>query len=102
MVDGQVATSYIPTNNSPFARAADIVAYDVAMSLFGLYGVRDFVGPMGGRGFLGASGLPGESITGLQGERGPPGESIGGPQAERGPPGKSMVGPPGSYANVSL
>ena len=34
MEDGQVATSHIPANGSSVTRAADIVTYDVAMSLF--------------------------------------------------------------------
>jgi len=65
MHDGQFATSYIPANGSPAIGAADIITYDVAMSLFRLYGIRNFVGPMGRRGLLGASGPPGESIVGL-------------------------------------
>jgi hypothetical protein len=69
------------------------------MSLFRLYGVRDFVGPMDRRGLLGADGPPGESIVGPQEERGPPGESIVGPQGERGPPGESIVGPQGEHGS---
>ena len=72
------------------------------MSLFKLYGVRDFVRPMDRRGLLGADGPPGESIVDPQGERGPLGESIVGPQGERCPQGESIVGPPGSDANVLL
>jgi hypothetical protein len=83
MEAGQVATSYIPTGT----RAADIITIDVAMSLFRLYGERDFVGPMGRRGLIGADSPPGESIIGPQE---PHGESIVGPQ---GPPGESIVGP---------
>jgi len=107
MGPGQVVTSYIPTNGSSATRAADIITYDVAVSLFKLYGVRDFVGPMGRRGLLGDTGPPGESIVGPQG---PPGESCVGPQGPlgesivgpQGPPGESIVGPPSSDANVHL
>ncbi len=39
---GQVTTSYISTNGTRVTRAADLVLYGVAMSLFRLYGIRDF------------------------------------------------------------
>jgi hypothetical protein len=66
---GLVATSYIPTNGTSVTRAADIILSDVSMSMFRLYGVRDFVGPMGRRGLLGADGPPG-----LKGDKGDPGD----------------------------
>jgi hypothetical protein len=59
MEAGQVATSYIPTGT----RAVDIITNDVAMPLFRLYGVRDFVGPMGRRGLLGADDPPGSDAN---------------------------------------
>jgi hypothetical protein len=76
-------------------RAANIILYDVGVSLFRLYGVRNLIGPMGRRGLLG---LPGESIVTTQG---PQGESIVGPQCPpretivvpQGPFGESIVGP---------
>ena len=39
---GQVATSYIPTS-----RATYVVVTDVAMSVFMMFGVWDFGGPIG-------------------------------------------------------
>ena len=76
---GQVATSYIPTNGTRVIRAADMVQNDVFLSLFKLYGVRDFIGPIGRRGLLGADGPPGlkgdkeddgeQGIQGLKGDK---------------------------------
>ena len=41
-------------------RAADVILADLAMSMFRLYGVRDFLGPTGRRGLLGVEGPVGE------------------------------------------
>jgi hypothetical protein len=56
---GQVTTSYIPTNGTRVTGAADVILTDVYMSMFRLYGVRDYVGPMGRRNLLGADGPAG-------------------------------------------
>jgi hypothetical protein len=105
---GQVATSYIPTAGTTVTRAADVVLSDVAMSLFRLYGVRDFVGPMGRRGLLGVDGPAGEKgdkgdkgdtgATGPVGPTGPPGaaSTVPGPAGAQGP-----TGPPGAASTVS-
>ena len=111
MEDEHVATSRIPTNDSPVTRTADIVTYDVAMSLFGLYGVRDFVGPMGRIGLIGADGpasIQGlkrytveQGIQGLQGYTGDVGEQgLRGLKGDTGDQG--IQGPPGSDVNVPL
>ena len=38
------------------ARASDAILTDVSMSMFRLYDVRDFLGPIGRRGLFGADG----------------------------------------------
>jgi hypothetical protein len=64
---GQVTSSYIPTNGDRVTRAADVVLNDVAMRMFKMFGVRDFVGPMARRGLLRADGLRGQSFFDPQG-----------------------------------
>jgi len=41
---GPVVTSYIPTSGTMVPRAADVILSDVSMSMFRLFGVRDFAG----------------------------------------------------------
>ncbi len=43
---GQVATNYIPTSGNRVTRTADAILSDVYMSMFKMFGVRDYVGPM--------------------------------------------------------
>ncbi len=76
---GQVATSYIPTNGTRVTRATDVVLSDLSMSMSRLYGVRDFVGPVGRIELLGddgPSGLPGaprrDGVDGVDGAPGAP------------------------------
>ncbi len=52
----QVATSYISTNGTRATWVADGILSDLSMSMFKLYGVRNFVGSVGRRGLLGADG----------------------------------------------
>jgi hypothetical protein len=79
---GSSPSSYIPRGDTSVTRAADVVLDDLNLSLFRLYGSRDFTGPRG------------ESIVG------PPGELIIGPQ---GPPGSNLNLPPwGSSEQASI
>jgi hypothetical protein len=99
---GQVATSYIPANGTRVTRAADVVISDVAMSLFRLYNVRDFVGPVGRRGLLGADGVPCEKgdtgATSPAGARGFTGST--GPAGAKGDTG--TTGPTGAKGDTGI
>jgi len=105
MEDGHVTTNYISTSGCLVTRAADIVLYEVAMSLFRVYGVRDLVGPMGRRGLLGVDGPVGlkgdtgeQGIQGLKGDTGEQGiQGLKGDTGDTGPQGL-----PGSDATVPL
>jgi hypothetical protein len=81
---GSSPKSYIPRGAEAITRAANVIGDDMNLSVFRLYGSRDFAGRRG------------ESIVG------PPGESIVGPQ---GPPGSNLNLPPwvsSDQASISL
>ncbi len=96
---GSSPTSYIPRANTVVTRAADVIRDNLNLSVFRLYGSRDFTGRKGDKGDkgdpdnAGATGATGPA--GAKGDKGDPGSA--GATGATGPAGaKEDKGNPGA------